>query len=105
VADAEEVSQRDVDTGSFFAVVIDAETDEARPGVFVIGDSEPDVSDDAGTGEIRHDESFAGHDALAIVIAADEGVFTGGAVGREGFEAGEIGEVLGESAATEDSEQ
>jgi hypothetical protein len=74
MADSEEVSERDIDARRFLSVVIDAETHEARPGVFVIGDGEPDVTDDSGTCEIGHNECLARHDSLAIVVASDERV-------------------------------
>jgi hypothetical protein len=74
MADSEEVSERDIDARRFLSVVIDAETHEARPGVFVIGNREPDVTDDSGTCEIGHNECLARHDSLAIVVASDERV-------------------------------
>ncbi len=92
MADSEEISQRDIDARRFLSVVIDAETHEARPGVFVVGDREPNVTDDSGACEIGHDESLARHDSLAIVVASDKRVVTGRSVCAERFETREIGE-------------
>jgi hypothetical protein len=85
VADSEEVSQRNVNAGSFLAVVINAEADEARPGVLIIGYREPDVTDNAWARKVGHHESFAGHDPLAVVVASDERVVARGSMSTVGL--------------------
>src|SRR3984957_11486813 len=44
MSDSEEISERHVDAGSLFTVVIYAQTDQAGPREFVIGHCEPDVA-------------------------------------------------------------
>src|SRR5579872_4378575 len=79
--DAEKIAQRDVDAGGLAAVVIDPQSEQPGPRKLVVGDGKPDVTDDAGSAEVGHDVGFAGHDALAVVVAAHEAVAAGDPLG------------------------
>jgi hypothetical protein len=105
MTDAEEVAERRVDAGSLLAVVIDAKARQSRPGVFVIRHGEPDVADDAGSLQVCHDERFARHDALGIVVGIDEPVAARDAMSGEVFHPGETGErILCQAAAAGSSD-
>src|SRR5437879_13821940 len=74
MADSEEITKRHIDAGCLLSVVVDSQPHQARPCVFVVGHGNPDVTYYSGAAEIRHDQSFARHNALAVVVAAHETV-------------------------------
>jgi hypothetical protein len=93
VSHAEEIAQGDVHARRLPAVVVHAQAEQAGPGKLVVGHGEPDVAHYAGSAEVRHHVGFAGHDALAVVVAAHEAVPAGDPLGGEGLQAGEIEQI------------
>lgn len=87
---AKEISQRNVDTGRLFPVIINPQPDEPRPGVLVVGHGNPDVIHHARSVEVGHDERLARHEALAVVVTAHKAVVAGHSMGGEGLQAGKV---------------
>ena len=58
VADGEEIADRRVHARGGAAVVIDAQAQQPRPAVLVVGDRDPDVRHDAGSLEVGQHDRF-----------------------------------------------
>src|SRR5689334_22013723 len=92
MSDAEEIPERDVDTGGLFPVVINPQPHQAGPGVLVVSHRHPDVIYDSRPAKIRHNQSLARHDAPAVVVTTDKRVVARYAMSREGLYAWKIGQ-------------
>ena len=71
VRDSEEITERRIDARCFVSVVINTQTQQARPAEFVVRNRYPDVRDHSGAGNIRHHQSFARKNPLAVVVAGN----------------------------------
>ena len=83
VADREEVAHGRVHAGRVAAIVIDAQAQQPRPAVFVVGDGHPDVVDHAGPLQIGQHGGLARNGPLAVVVRVPVGVVGGGPVRGE----------------------
>ncbi len=64
----EEIADRRVDRRDAAAVVVNAQTQEPRPAVLIRRDRQPDVRDDAGSGQVCEGHRLAGDRPFAVVV-------------------------------------
>jgi hypothetical protein len=92
VSHAKKIAQGHIYAGRLLAVIVDSQSHQSGPRIFIVGHGDPDVAHRSRSFEIRHDERFAWHDALAIIVASPETVFAGYAMRGECLYAGQVRE-------------